>query len=220
MENMSPTIINDTHDKLPLGVTELAEYDFRIVNQKVFEDNLGPDNLLVRFTIVEDESKGIVSVELINEDQSQQAIGNVEFKKLDPPNNMFSNGVQITSAYFCCDYRGFGLGAKAYELIAKHYTLVSDFIQTQDGSAFWKFKLSAHEQLEIQVFQITDGQYPNRLNDMEGTPIIYHYTKEELEPMIWGLETPGDIPHPSINASTISNCGDIVLVAFYKNNIE
>jgi hypothetical protein len=214
---MSPTIINDLHDKWPLNVIELAEYEVDIIKQQVFEHNIGPDELLVRFTIVEDDSKGTVSVELIDDNQLPKAIGNVDFKKLDKPGRDFINGVQITSAYFCSDYRGLGLGVKAYELIAKNYTLVSDFIQTQDGSAFWKFKLAAHEQLEIQIFQMQHSQQPSRVLDNYGIPIVYHYTKKELEPMIWGLESPSDAPHPSINASTQSKCADIVLVAFYKN---
>jgi hypothetical protein len=213
---MPPTIIAESYDKLPLNVTELAEYKFDIIKQQV-EHNIGPDELLVRFTIVEDESRGIVSVELIDNNQLQKAIGNVEFKKLDEPGHDFVNGVQIKSAYFCSDYQGLGLGVKAYELIARNYILVSDVIQTQDGSAFWKFKLAAHEQLEIQIFQMQPNQQLNRIPDNNGEPVVYHYTKKELEPMIWGLESPSDAVHPSINASTQSKCEDIVLVAFYKN---
>lgn len=212
---MCPTIIADVHEKIPLSCSTLAEYEINtIVDAKIIE-NFGPNQLSVRFSLMEGEHCGAVSVEIIQEKSLPYPIGNVDFQKLSDSGTCLEKGAQIKSAYFIQDFRGLGLGITAYELIAKHYLLVSDTIQTHDGSTFWKFKLGDHDSLEVHIVYLPKSGIPYKMVDRNGKPEIYHYTREELEPKIWGLESP-DAVHQFINASSEDTRSNVVLTATFR----
>ncbi|UPR56968.1 hypothetical protein ITG10_00945 [Vibrio sp. ED004] len=180
-------------------------------------EDVGPDSISVQFSLLENEDSGTVSVELIEDGNVLEVVGNIDFVKLNDQAPCLDNGVQIKSAYFNADYRGIGLGCTAYELIAKHHLLVSDEIQTRDGSALWKFKLGDHDELEINIIIRPANGDPFTMCDSDDHPIVYNYTKEELEPKIWGLERPDDESHPSIDASRDFNRENVVLVAIRRS---
>lgn len=214
---MSPVIISEPHDKVPLSASELREFDIDNILEVVFLSDVGPDSLDVRLSLVEGDNEGSVTVEIMNGDTVSSTAGNVDFNKLDADGTCLEGGVQIKSAYFSTDYQGLGLGFTAYQLITKHHLLVSDTTQTHDGSAFWKFKLGDHDEIEINIVVTPSEGQPFTVCDEESSqPVIYHYTKEELEPMIWGLEFPNDEPHPGINASPTLRREDVVLVAIRR----
>ncbi|EON88761.1 hypothetical protein, partial [Plesiomonas shigelloides] len=177
--------------------------------------NVGPDNLTIRLTLIVGDQTGTVTAEILDEESGNHtAAGNVDF-------NMFENikgtclegAIQIQSAFFSEDYRGIGLGLASYELIAKHFLLLSDTRQTHEGSAFWKFKLAAHDKLKVNIIINPETKNPIKMTDEHQSPITYHYTKEELESVIWGLEYENDNPHPGIKASRTTRQNNIALLA-------
>lgn len=217
---MSPKIISDQHNKSPIGYKELQEYYFDSLIEQIEITDFSPDNLMVRFSMLENDNDGTgtVTIEIIENNQAIEVIGNINFSKLDKQGTCLENGVQISSAYFNSDYRGQGLGSQAYEIIAKQYLLISDCTQTHEGSAFWKYKIGDNNNLEVYLVITPTGDKPYKMVDEKGEPIIYHYSKENLDPMIWGLEFPNQGKHSDINASTTNLREDVVLIARYKKN--
>jgi hypothetical protein len=215
---MSPKIISDPHEKFPLSSKELNECNFTNLISKIELLGVGSDDLTVRFSMLENGSNGTVSIEILESDGSYETAGNVNYTKINIEGSCLENGVQISSAYFSTDYRGFSLGTRTYEMIARKYLLISDNTQTHDGAAFWKYGIGDNDKLEVQiVINPTNNQTkPYKMIDSDGNPTIYHYSKEELEPMIWGLELPSDdSKHPSINASKTNSREDIVLIVLH-----
>ena len=213
---MSPKIISDGHEKTPLGYDDLHECNFNTLVEQIKITAFGVDNLTIRFSILENGNDGTVTIEVIENERVIQVVGNINFSKLNQPRTCLENGVQISSAYFSSAYRGQGLGSQAYEMIAKKYLLVSDYTQTHDGSAFWKYKIGDNNNLEVYIVITPISCDPYKMTDDNDNPITYHYSKEELEPMIWGLEFP-DAQHPTINANTTNLRQDVVLIAKFKN---
>ena len=209
---MCPTIIADAHEKIPISRNKLAEYELNIIIESTIIKNIGPDQLSIRFSLLEGENCGTVSVEILEDTSLPYPIGNVDFQKISKKGTCLETAAQIKSAYFIKGFRGLGLGITAYELIAKHYLLVSDTIQTHDGSTFWKFKLGDHDFLEVHIVYLSENGIPYKRVDRDGKPEIYHYTREELEPEIWGLESP-DAVHQFIKASSEDTRGNVVLTA-------
>lgn len=216
---MAPSIISDTHDKIPLSKESLKEIDsYNLIDSKILLD-VGPNEVKVRFSLLETQDSGVLTVEVIDTNTPPnviEVVGNINFKKLCAADTCLHGGVQINSAFFNNDYRGLSLGITSYELIAKNYLLVSDKIQTHDGSAFWKFKLGDHESLIINIVVIPTTGKPYHVCDEDEQPIIYHYSREELEPMIWGLEHPSDKQHSVIKANRYKSNENVLLVAIAK----
>lgn len=214
---MSPTIMSDSHIKEPLNRSQLESYNINRLVSVTLQRDFGPDELTVRFSMLEDDTSGTLTVEIMNGSEVAEVVGNISFNKIDNAiGTCLENGVQIKSAYFNVNYRREGLATTAYTIIAKHYLLISDDMQTHDGSSFWKFKIGDHDNLEVQIVSIPKHGAPFKVCDSDEKPLIYSYSKEEFEPMIWGLEYPNDKDHEFINANQYLTMEDVVLVAIYR----
>lgn len=215
---MPPTIISDSHDKEPLYRNQLEEdYNISRLVSETLEHNFGPDELTVRFSMLEDDTSGTLTVEIMNGSKVAEVVGNISFTKINNAiGTCLENGVQIKSAYFDINYRREGLATTAYTIIAKHYLLISDDMQTHDGASFWKFKIGDHDNLEVNIVSRPKHRVPYKVCDSDEKPLIYSYSKEEFEPMIWGLEYPNDEAHRFIKANQYRPMEDVVLVALYQ----
>ncbi|MFZ1387481.1 MAG: hypothetical protein WBP46_12915 [Thiolinea sp.] len=208
---MPPTIIQESHDKNPLSLDSLSSYKhYEIFTNTV--SHLHPDNIPIKFTAIEylGKQKGCLVIELL--ERASSVIGNINFNKLDLPGTCLENGVQITSVYINAEYRGLTLAITAYELIANRYLVVSDKIQTSDGAALWKFKVGSSSKLDVYVVLWKTDEMPVKLMDVNDVPLIYNTTKEDLEPLIWGLESP-ESKFPTINTHPFLLRNDTLLVA-------
>jgi len=215
---MSPVIIKNAHDKKPLSVKELCEYGEEIEFSQI--ENVTPDNEIIRFTLLTSETKGTVSIEQIDELENMiEVIGNIDFKFIRENESILKGGIQITSASIVPDYQGQGLGIQAYEILAKRYLLVSDIAQTHEGAVFWKYKISAHEHLEVQIIKTDSNQTDFITLDENDKPIVYTCDRADLEPMIWGLNSPDDRKHSDIQTHEYLKNNDIVLIAIYNKSI-
>lgn len=216
---MPPLIIKDLHHKKPLSVKELHEYGI-VKEIESFEiKDVTPDNEIIRFTLLASEAEGTVSTELIDElGNVVDVIGNVDFKFIRETEGFLKGGVQIASAYFHPDYQGQGLGTQAYEILAKNYLLVSDTVQTHDGAAFWKYKISVHGHLEVQIIKTDSKQTDFVVLDEEDKPVVYTCDRADLEPMIWGLSSPNECKHTDIQANEYLTNENVVLIAIYNKS--
>lgn len=217
---LSPVIIREQHEKMPITVLEWDEDAFidhenGILHKEII-NNFGPDDITLLFTLGLNKNKkeGVLVVERLNADEEVElCIGNVNFKTvIDSAHVEIQNGVQIKSVYIDADYRTMGIALTSYEIILKYFNVISDSHQTMDGASLWKFKLAKQEHIEVRVL----NGFPENItvmHDEDGVDEIYAIEKRHLEPLIWGIESGEYIDQNHITYGYDTGHDKIVLIA-------
>ncbi|NRA82123.1 MAG: hypothetical protein HRU18_28350 [Pseudoalteromonas sp.] len=213
---MPPQIIASGHDKSLRSATNLRIYESMEVIDSTLVSDVGPNNEIVRFSLMVSEAVGTVSIELQQPSNIFSPIGNVDFEFWENDGGVLDDGVAIYSAVVSQDYRGLGLALEAYKLICSRFKLISDDSQTHDGAAFWKYKLSLDDDIEVSIVLNPDGD-PAYYFKPDGKTMYYSGDNELFEPYIWGKEYYTD-EHPEfIKTDNIESRVDVRLVAVRIN---
>lgn len=220
---MSPVIIDDVHEKNIFQSTDaktLEIYEFDNQGYMLLDEvhsSFGADDIAIKYTLLANHEHGIVIIDKVNDDNSFSSIGNIRFNILGLQYcKALAGGAQVKSAYIQADYRGHNLGVTSYELILRHFNVVSDTVQTIEGATFWKFKMAGHPDVEVII--VNDfSDYGNIVSDEAGDAEVYETSKTHLENRIWGVEgyvseTVGEY----ISFSYVPGKDDVVLVATKK----
>ncbi|WP_310598499.1 hypothetical protein [Aeromonas aquatica] len=217
---MSPVIMRELHEKIPLKISEWDEYSFidhenGIIHREIMND-FGPDDIILLFTLglSEDKEEGVLVVERLNAANNVEVcIGNVKFRVMTGITHAeLQNGVQIESVYIDADYRTMGIALTSYEILLSHFNVISDTHQTMDGASLWKFKLAKQENIEVRVL----NGFPKNISvmhDEDGADEIYTIDKSHLEPLIWGVESGASADRNHITYGYDTGRDKVVLIA-------
>lgn len=219
---MPPLLVSDDHDKQLMSSDDY----FGVDNYQCYESfkiKLGPDDTVFDYKVCFSVELGLGFVS-INDLSNSKIIGNLIYKATSTHLASVTGApsVQVSSVVIDDEYRGIGLGVQAYEALSRYFHIVSDDIQTIDGAALWKNKISRASSLNVQVILDYDTNPRLLLNSNEQIE-IYNPDKIELEKLIWSAknsETVTKAQELGIDASLGSHYKSRVLVAVRKKQIQ
>lgn len=218
---MAPLIVSLPHDKNLLSPDDFFS-DESYASLEKFQKVIGPDATVFEFGIFYSCETGAGFVSIIDL-QAPKLVGNVIFKKTSAELCALNGSVsaQISSVVIDDDYRGIALAATAYSKLADYFHVVSDSLQTVDGAALWKNKITAIPTLNVQVIIGYDTSAPSYLLDTNDNVQLYDAQKIHLEKLIWSSQDQSTADYASslgIDSSVGDHNQSRVLVA--KRKIE
>ena len=187
---MAPLLVSDPHDKALLSPDDYFE-DEQFDCYEASTITLGPDDTQFEYKICFSEKSGAGFV-VITDMTATTIIGNLVFKATSDALAELTgaSSVQISSVIIDDEYRGLTLGVKAYEKLAEYFHIISDDVQTVDGAALWKNKISKADSLNVQIIIDYDTKPQILLNNNDQAE-IYTPDKTELEKLIWSAKNIG-----------------------------
>ena len=221
---MAPLITSQPHDKNLISPDDFFS-DQPYTELTTLTHKIGPDETLFKFSIFysNDTGEGVISITTDKTEIASKIVGNVIFKKTSQEvcelNGAIS--VQISSAVIDDQYRGYALATKAYCGLAEYFHVVSDSMQTVDGAALWKNKITAIPFLNVQVIIGYDTSKPQYLLDTNDQIQLYDAQKAHLEKLIWSSKDQETAKYASslgIESSVGEHNQSRVLVAKRKSN--
>ena len=211
-----PKILSESHAAPLLSATYYKDkgYSLKVTSSFYLKDA----DLTITYHLYKNETDGCLTMA-----SDDKCIANITFT-IPKQTDLFSNYVQINSAFIQEDYRRLSIGPVAYLNLLNTYNIVSDTEQTEAGVHLWRSKIARLPELDIYVVKDFDTASPSLIKDEAGNPVLYRFDKDgnnPLDPQIWGYEHPdprmiSTVIAPEIDASMDETREDVVLLAKKK----